>query len=254
MTDGSSVAVIPATTNKVSFKADIEAWTPQLAPYCRHGFTPERLIVGALQAAVNTPDLFACQPASIFLALVKCARLGLDIGESGMWLVPIDSKGVKRCEAWIDYRAYKVLGKRSRMIRSMEEFVVYAGDEFDYALGLQPYLRHKPTTDPAKRGAILGAYAIIHRPHQPPSFHYLPIADIEARRAKSRGWSDKALAKKGEPTGPIAWWSMKAVCRDWFSRQPKTGDMALALESDDETPPHDPETGELLPGVEEPAA
>lgn len=249
-----AVAQIPEATNKVAFKADIERWTPQLASFCRHGFTPDRLIAGALQAAVNTPDLFACQPASIFLALVKCARLGLDIGESGMWLVPIDSKGVKRCEAWIDYRGYKVLGQRARLIRSMEEYVVYQGDEFDYALGLNPYLTHKPTSDPKARGPIIGAYAIIERPHQPKSFHFLPIADIEARRAKSRGWNDKALAKKGEPTGPIAWWCKKAVCRDWFSRQPKTGDLVLALAADDEAPDEafDPETGETLASMTAP--
>ncbi len=254
MTISTAVAQIPAETSKVEFKTDIERWVPQLAAFCRHGFTPDRLIVGALQAAVNTPDLFNCQPNSIFLALVKCARLGLDIGESGMWLVPLESKGVKRCEAWIDYRGYKVLGQRARLIRSMEEYVVHQGDEFDYALGLNPYLTHKPTSDPKARGPIIGAYAIIERPHQPKSFHFLPIADIEARRAKSRGWNDNALKKKGEPAGCPAWWARKAVVRDWFARQPKTGDLVLALTADDEAPEEafDPATGETLASMTAP--
>lgn len=252
-----AVAEIPAQVTKVTIKAHADRWIPQLAPFCRPDFMPERLIAGLLQAAVNTPKLLECQPATLFLALVKCARLRLDIGESGMWLVPL-SKSVKgpngewtkvlSCEAWIDYRGLKVLAQRAGLVRSMDEYVVYQGDQFDYSLGLHPTLTHKPVGDPAKRGAIIGAYTIVSRRGQPTSFHYLPLADIDARRASSRSWSDEALVRDKKPKGAPAWWCCKAVVRDYLGRQPKTGEeMRLALAADDETPEGvDLETGEVL--------
>ena len=241
-----AVAQIPESTNRVAFKTDIERWVPQLAPFCRPGFTSDRLIAGAVQAGVKEPKLFQCQPASIFLALVKCARLGLDIGESGMWLVPLKDKKTDSllCEAWTDYRAYKVLAQRARMIRGMDEYEVYAGDDFDYQLGLHPYLTHKPERDPKKRGQLIGAYSVINRPNRPGGFHFLSIFEIEQRRAKSRSWGPKDYSVCPP------WWAKKAVVRDYFGRQPKTGEMVLALESDDEDPPAnlDAATGELLDG------
>ncbi len=236
MTESNSTAVtIPPKMNKDVFRSTVDSWTAELARLAPRGFNISSLMAGASQAVVNEPSLAECDGRSVYLALAKCARLGLDIGEGGMYLVALNKKikspngefvTVKSCEAWPSYLALKLLAARARIIRTMEEYVVYEGDVFDSELGLTPFLKHKP--GPAsKRGRILGAYSIIGRVHQSPTFHFMAIEDIEARRASSRSWGPKF-----HPTCPD-WYAKKTVVRDYLSRQPKSAELEQALEQDD---------------------
>lgn len=247
---------IPATTSKQSFKTDVSVWAPQLRQLIStKGFTPERILAGAMSAALTNPDIFECDPTSIFLALAKAARLGLDIGESGLYLVPLNKKisgkngaqdrWLKVCEGWVDYRGLKLLAIRAGLIRHMDEFVVYANDRFEYELGLRPRLEHKPTTNAEARGLIVGGYSVIERRGLPTTFHYMPIDEIEARRAKSKSWSPEKFKL------PPAWWVKKATVRDYLGHQPKTPEMIEALAADDTAEETvDLETGEILTPIE----
>ena len=241
MTTPSTALAIPAEISKVSFRTDIERWAPQIQQVAYKGFTPERVLAAALHAAVKEPKLFQATPHSLCLALMRCARLGLDIGET-IHLVPLASNGKITVEAWPDYKGLKALAIRQRLVNSMEEFPVYQGDTFDYALGVESYLRHKPCLA-AQRGPLIGAYSVIRLPFGGKTFHFLPLEDIEAVRAKSRSWSPA----KGYKTCP-PWYAMKTVVRDYLNRQPKLGALAEAMASDDTEPEtaYDPETGEVL--------
>ena len=53
------------------------------------------------------------------------------------------------------------LARRSGQIISLQAHVVYPGDKFDFAYGLDERLEHIPTDDIANRGTeIIAAYAI----------------------------------------------------------------------------------------------
>lgn len=229
--------VLPERTSKITFKEDVAPWEPQLAKVCARGFTPERVISGALHAGLTNPQIFDCDPRSIFLALAKVARLGLDVGE-GIDLIPLNNtvkrkvagewveRQVLMLEAWIGYHGLKALGMRQGLIRSMEEFPVYEGDRFDFELGLNRFLRHKPCAT-KDRGKLTGAYSIIRLRGGIETFHYMPIEDVERIRASSRQWGPRKV-----PICP-EWYAMKTVVRDYLGRQPQTGAMSEALESDD---------------------
>lgn len=248
---GTAVVTMPAALSKISFKTDIERWAPQIEKVCYKGFTPDRVFVAAVDAAVKEPKIFAATPTSIYLALSRVARWGLDIGDT-VYLVPLDVKVSKRGEpdryattvqAWPDYKGLKALAIREGIVRGMDEFVVYEGDSFDYQLGLDARLSHKPTSDPSKRGALVGAYTIIRLPYGERTFNYLPIADIETTRAKSKSWSPEKGYKLCPP-----WYAKKCAVRDYLNRQPKQGALREALAADDteEETFFDPATGEVL--------
>lgn len=231
-----------AVAKKEGFQANLARWSPQLAGVAYKGFTPERILAATLTAAVDMPQLFDCDPKTVGLALMKVARLGLDIGE-GIYLVPVkdNRKGILRCEAWPSYQGLKALAYRERVCRLMQEYVVYEGDELEYHFGLGATLCHTPGPE-SKRGPLTHAYSIIRLVGGIETFHLMPAADIEAIRAQSRQWGPNRL-KECPP-----WYAMKTVVRNWLNKQPKAGVLAEALKSDDTEEPstYDPETGEVF--------
>jgi recombination protein RecT len=253
---GTAVA-LPTQITKASFKTDVARWAPEIEKVATRGFTSDRVLAAALQAAVHEPKIFEATPQSLYLALMKSARWALDIGDT-CHLVPLNKKISKRgepdryaviVELWPDYKGLKALAMRQGIIRGMEEFVVFEGDQFDYQLGMDAFLRHQPNANPAKRGKITGAYTVIRLPHNDRSFNYMPIDDIEAIRAKSKSWGPTAY-----PKCP-AWYAKKTVVRDYLNRQPKQGALSEALAADD-TEEFDRETGEVFaqPQISGPAA
>lgn len=255
----STALAMPERTSKLTFKTDMEQWAAELDKVAHRGFSAERILAGAMAAAVKTPQLFDCDPKSLFLALHRAARLGLDIGESGLYLVPLNQtikdkrtgseRTVLVAECWADYRGLKLLAYRSRIVRHMDEFVVYEGDRFEYELGLDPRLVHQPINPKEARGGIRGAYTVVDRHGAPRTFHWLPIEEIEKRRAKSRSWGPKVV-RDCPP-----WYAMKSVVRDYLGRQPKTPEMIEALAADDAPGDDHPltefdhETGEVRPNA-----
>ncbi len=245
-----TAVVLPEQITKASFKTDVERWAPELEKVAYKGFTPERVLAAALQAAVHEPKLFDATPQSLYLAVMKAARWGLDIGDT-VHLVPLGKNLAKRgepdrwvtiVEAWPDYKGLKALAIRQRLIRGMEEYVVYAGDHFQYQLGMDAMLSHRPGGNPATRGSLVGAYTIIRLPFGEKTFNYMGMEDIEAIRAKSRSWGPGKV-KLCPP-----WYAKKTVVRDWLNRQPKQGaDLVEALAADAaDGEAFDPETGEVL--------
>jgi len=208
-------------------------WAEKINGLAYRDFDATRMAAAFAQAATKEPKLLEATPASLYIAITNAAKWGLDIGE-GVYLVPINSK-VKgpdgdrwetRCEAWPSYHGLKHMAMRQNIVRLMEEYVVYAGDDFDYQLGTDGFLRHRPCAE-AKRGQMVGAYTIITLRFGAKTWHYMPIGDIELIRAKSKSWGPKYI-KDCPP-----WYAMKTVARSWLNRQPKSGAIADALKHDD---------------------
>jgi len=209
-------------------------WADKINGLAYRGFDATRMAAAFAQAAAKEPKLLQATPASIYLAVTNVARWGLDVGE-GAYLVPINSK-VKgpdgreawetRVEAWPSYHGLKHMAMRQNIVRLMEEYVVYEGDDFDYAFGTEGYLRHRPCAE-KQRGKMVGAYSIITLRFGAKTWHYMPLGDIEAIRAKSKSWGPKYY-----PDCP-PWYAMKTACRAWLNRQPKSGALADAMQYDD---------------------
>lgn len=126
--------------------------------------TPDRMIRVALTAMSKNPDLLNCTSHSLIGCILTSAQLGLlpdeTLGEA--YLIPFknNNKGVTECTFVPGYRGLTQLAMRSGMVRSVQARPVFASDEFDWELGLNEKLFHKPSgeIDPAK---ITHFYAMI---------------------------------------------------------------------------------------------
>lgn len=204
--------------------------------------TAERMARLAVTALRTTKDLDKCTPASFLASLMGCAMLGLEpntpLGQA--YLLPFYSarNQCHECQLVIGYQGYLDLARRSGLVSSIQAFAVYKGDSFEYELGLNPTLRHRPSEDPEREnGELTHAYCVIRLKDKDaePVFLVMPRAQIEKR--KNRG----AAGKKGRDGKPIFTpWStdyeamaLKTVARATCKWAPRSTELATAMAIED---------------------
>jgi len=122
----------------------------------------EDKLVKAAMVAVANPDLRlnGCTPESILLSVMKAAELGLDpSGTLGSgYLIAYGNK----CTFSAGYRGLIDLATRGSdsRVQDIWAYVVYENDEFDYELGDDPKLIHRPAILNDDRGQPIGVYMV----------------------------------------------------------------------------------------------
>jgi recombination protein RecT len=123
-------------TLKGFFEKNKSQFTNQLPAHLK----AERIIELTLTAFQQTPQLWDCDPKSIFGATLTAAKLGLEIGVLGQgFLVPY-KKQATFIPGWQGLTDLVSRGGRA----SLWTGAVYEGDDFDFQLGDSPFCRHRP--------------------------------------------------------------------------------------------------------------
>ena len=124
----------------------IKAMMPEIKKALPEVITPERFTRMALSALNTTPKLQECTQMSFLAALMNAAQLGLEpntpLGQA--YLIPFNNKGTMECQFQIGYKGLIDLGYRNPQMQIISAQAVYENDEFEYALGLNPQLEHRP--------------------------------------------------------------------------------------------------------------
>lgn len=116
---------------------------------------PDRMARLALTAFSQNAELAKCTPKSVFASIIVLSQLGLEPGVDGQaYLVPY--KGI--CTPIPGWKGYVDLVSRAGRA-TVWTGAVFEGDEFDYALGDAPYVRHKPG-DENDESKLTHVYAI----------------------------------------------------------------------------------------------
>lgn len=186
----------------------IKASEKQITKALPSAITPERFTRICMTAVTQNPDLGLCTPQSFAGAMLTAAQLGLEpntpLGQA--YLIPYNNgrTGTKECQFQIGYRGLIELAHRSGDLQSIEAHIVYENDEFEYELGLDPVLKHKPAME--NRGNIEWVYAVYKLKSGGFGFEVMSVEDINKHRDKysqaaRRGfspWNDnwEEMAKK----------------------------------------------------------
>lgn len=198
--------------------------------------TPERFSRMATTAVTLNPDLGACTPASFIGAMLQAAALGLEpntpLGQA--YLIPYNRKDkntgawIKEAQFQIGYRGLIELAHRSGEFKSIEAHVVYENDDFEYELGLEPKLKHKPAM--ANRGDIVWVYAVYKLQSGGYGFEVMSKADIDEHRKKY------SKARTSSPWD-TAWEGMakKTVIKQALKYAPLKSEFIKAMTNDDVT-------------------
>jgi recombination protein RecT len=135
-----SVATGKKENPVASFSRFLDSFKPQMALALPKHLTADRMARLAVTAFSSTPKLQECDPKSIVGGIMTSATLGLEIGVDGQgFLVPYG----KTCQFVPGWKGLVDLVSRSGRA-TVWTGAVFQGDEFDYALGDAPYIRHRP--------------------------------------------------------------------------------------------------------------
>jgi recombination protein RecT len=197
----------------------------------------ERFVRTVQTAVATTPALVDCDRNSLYAAAMKAAQDGLlPDGREGA-IIPRNGKA-----AWQPMVAGIMKKVRnSGEISTWAVHTVHENDAFDYQLGDEEFLRHKPAL--RDRGEITGAYSIVRMKDGEISREYMGIDEIHAIRNRSDGYLYAVRNKKQNPwiTDPGEM-CKKTVTRRHSKRLPMSTDLDELMRREDEDM-HAAETG-----------
>ena len=169
-----------------TIKDYINAMSGEIAKALPQVMTPERFTRIALSAVSNTPKLGSCTPQSFLGAMMNAAQLGLEpntpLGQA--YLIPFENrkKGVTECQFQIGYKGLIDLAYRSGEVKMIDAQTVYENDEFEYELGMDPVLKHKPAR--TNRGNPIYFYATFKLTNGGQGFQVMSIEDVHDHAKK----------------------------------------------------------------------
>lgn len=178
MTVKAVAAAAGAAQEQKSFPQMLGAYKNHLALALPKHMNADRMARIALTAFRQNPQLEQCSPASIFAAVIVGSQLGLEPGVMGQaYLVPYKGE----CQFIPGWQGYVDLVSRAGRA-SVWTGAVFEGDDFDYELGDQPYLKHKPCGENDVK-KLLFTYAIGRiKDAAVPIIEVWPIKKITAHR------------------------------------------------------------------------
>lgn len=167
-------------TKGMSIKDMIQTLQPEIKRALPSVLTPERFTRMALSALNNTPKLSECSQMSFLAALMNAAQLGLEpntpLGQA--YLIPYQNKGKLECQFQIGYKGIIELVYRNPLVQTIQAQAVYENDEFEYELGLNSRLFHRPALH--DRGEVTLFYALFKLANGGYGFEVMSKEDMEA--------------------------------------------------------------------------
>ena len=175
ITEASKTTKVAKNKAPSTIKDFIKIYEKEIARALPSVMTPERFTRITMTAVAQTPKLQECEPTSFIGAMLTSAQLGLEpntpLGQA--YLIPYGNQ----CQFQIGYKGLIDLAHRSGEMQSIEAHVVYENDEFEYELGLEPKLKHKPAK--SDRGEMIWVYAMYRLTNGGYAFEVMSKEDIE---------------------------------------------------------------------------
>lgn len=171
-------------TPRKSMQDYIKSMEPAIKKALPSVITPERFTRMVLSAISMTPKLADCTPMSFLGAMMQAAQLGVEpntpLGQS--YLIPYNNKGNLECQFQLGYKGLIDLAYRSGDVEIVQAQVVYANDTFECEFGLDPKLKHIPSSD--DRGEPVKVYAIFKTKAGGYGFDVMSMSDVRKHAQK----------------------------------------------------------------------
>lgn len=169
-----SNSVAKQDNSQTTLKHYIQSMQGEIAKALPSVMTPERFTRIALSAVSNNAKLAECSPSSFLGAMMTAAQLGVEpntpLGQA--YLIPYG----KQCQFQLGYKGMLDLAYRSGEVKSIQAEIVYENDEFEYELGLEPVLKHKPAK--SNRGKPIYYYAVFKLTNGGEGFQVMSREDV----------------------------------------------------------------------------
>ena len=208
----------------------IKVLEPEIRKALPSVITPERFTRMALSAINNTPKLAECTQMSFLAALMNAAQLGLEpntpLGQA--YLIPFQNKGILECQFQLGYKGLINLAYRNEQLQTIQAQCVYANDEFEYELGLNSKLIHKPAL--GERGEMVAVYALFKLQNGGYGFEVMSKQDVDSYAQKY----SKAINSSFSPwKSAYTEMAMKTVIKRVLRYAPLKTDFLRAVATDE---------------------
>ena len=217
-----------ATQTMQVYRGDLEKMKPQFEFALPKHITVEKFVRVIITALQNNPSLMKCSRQSFFNAAMRAAQDGLyPDGREGV-IVPY---GANDTAQWIPMiHGIRKLVRNSGEIVDWNVQVVQEGDQFDFRLGDEPYIHHKPSSTGGRTRKVLWAYSIAKLKDGSVSREVMNAEQIEDVRKRA------SRASKGPWADPVYYPEMarKTVARLHSKQLPMSTDLDRILRRDDE--------------------
>jgi recombination protein RecT len=198
----------------------------------------ERFLRVCMTALQNNQKLLACSRQSFFNAAMKCAQDGLLPDGREAAIVPFgeedDGQGGGRSRSDLAGYMPMVHGIRKKVrnsgeMKDLHAHVVYAGDDFAYQLGDDPFVKHIPKPGGRVGRKITHVYSIAVFNDGTLSRDVMPIEEVEDIRKKF------SRSKKGPWSVPESYPEMciKTVVKHHAKSLPMSTDLDRVMHRDD---------------------
>ena len=187
----------------------------------------EKFIRTTLTAVQMQPDLLGADRRSLLGSCMKAAQDGLLTDGREAALVIFNSKEGKKVQYMPMVGGILKKIRNSGELASISANVVYDKDHFEYELGDEERITHKPFLG-EDRGKQIAVYAVAKTKDGAIYREVMSVSDVEKVRAASR-------AGKYGPW--VDWWdemAKKTVIRRMAKRLPSSADVDQVFESDNE--------------------
>lgn len=230
----------------VAFKEYAEARAVTLHNALPPHISPNAFMSVVLTALQKKPELLKCTQQSLWNACIDAANAGLlpDGTEGAIAPYGQNDKGTRVAEIATFMPmigGYRKLAYEGGLIASWEVNVVRQRDHFDFALGDDAYIVHRPYFGAEDPGGVVGAYSVCKLKDGAVLRDVMGLFDLNRIKAKSKAskgpWSDPAF----EPE-----MHRKTMGRRHYKQLPKTPALSRLIERDNADFDLDSNTNELI--------
>lgn len=200
----------------------LEKMAPQFKAALPAHVSVEKFVRVTLTAVQTNPQLINADRRTLFAAATKAAQMGLlPDGREGAIVTFKDQA------QWMPMTAgIMKLVRNSGEISTWSVQAVYERDQFDFMLGDDEHITHKPAL--SNRGKLIAVYSIVTMKDGEKSREVMSVEDVDAIRKRSRS------ANAGPWVTDYAEMAKKTVVRRHSKRLPLSTDIDGVIREDDE--------------------
>lgn len=196
----------------------------------QHGIRPAQFVQIMLTEVKKSPKMLEAyqqNPSSLFASILHCAEIGLspsqEVGE--FFFIPF--KGF--IKPVIGYKGLCTLILRNQNVKVIYAETVHRGDYFDWELGLEPKLVHKPNTLVRNSSTLTYVYAIAKLTNGENVFKVLSVQEIRSIMATMKQVNELYF---DDAKDPMMWMPKKTAIKQLSKLLPKDyyGSTAIAID------------------------
>ena len=194
-----------------------------------HNINPSQfknIVINEVKKSPQMQQAFLNNPKSLFASILLCAELGLnpsaDVGE--FYFLPFGSK----ITPILGYKGIINLILRSGEVSKLWSEIVYQEDDFEYELGIEPKLIHKPNHERTNK-KIKYVYAVAKLTNGETMFKVMSEKEIMEIVGMSK-YPNQLYGSKKDPQG---WMYKKTVIKQLSKTLPKDYYGKRGLSADD---------------------